>query len=154
MADALLRQTEYADFRITVRNQQALIQNFQRLDDDMRENVRHIVDFWGHAIQADAIDRAPFAKEPEPPHHPGFLKAHIEVRFTPSHLGFEVGCWAEPFDAIGENLYAIFMEYGTSQVEAQPFLNPAYQWGKPQFENDLVHFLKRIAQEYGAPGSG
>lgn len=154
MAQALLRQTSYADFRITVRNQQALIANFKAFDDEAVHALQGLVTFWGNAIKEYAVDLAPFAKEVDPPYHPGFLKANIEVRFSPGHFAFEVGCWAEKFDAIGENLYAIFQEYGSSRNEPQPFLNPAYAWGAPQFAEDVSLAIKNLARAHGAPGSG
>jgi len=154
MADAQLRQTSFLDFRITVRNQAAVIANLHRFEEDVLEGIRNVTAFWGTAIQAEAINLAPYGKDTDPPPHPGFLKANIELRFSKNGLAFEVGCWAAPFDAIGENLYAIFQEYGTSQHEAQPFLNPAYAWGKPQYEKDVKEVIREEAMRHGAPGSG
>jgi HK97 gp10 family phage protein len=152
---AELRQRSYATFRITLRNQEALQVNFLHLDADLKREVRQLAQFWGNEITDKAVELAPFG-EPgvDPPWHPGFLKENIEVRFSKSGYAFEVGCWAEPFDAIGENLYAIFQEYGTSRHPAQPFLNPAYEWGAPKYTQALQLLLKSMAKEYGAPGSG
>ena len=154
MAAALLRQTSYADFRITVRNQSAVIANLRRLSAAMDEEVTDLVQEWGERIRDKAIELAPIGKDTDPAPHPGFLKRHIHVLFSDNYRSFEVGCWAEDFDAIGENLYAIFQEYGTSFHDAQPFLNPSYEWGRPLFVEDLTEMLKRLARSHGGPGSG
>jgi len=154
MASAQLRQTSFLDFRITVRNQAAVIANLHSFEEDVLNRIRGVTRDWGHEIQDMAIELAPIGKDTDPPPHPGFLKANIELRFSKNGLAFEVGCWAEKFDAIGENLYAIFQEYGTSQHDAQPFLNPAYEWGKPLYVEDVTLQIQEEARRHGAAGSG
>lgn len=149
-----LRGSSYAQFRVTVRNQTALIANFHRLGEDAHARLVDLIDVWGEAIRDRAIEEAPIGKDTDPPPHPGFLKRNIEVRYTPGHLGFEVGCWAENFDAINENLYAIFQEWGTSQHEAHPFIGPAYEWGGPLVRQDVNKLLRELGRRYGGPGSG
>lgn len=154
MAFAVLRQTSYVDFRITVRNQNALIANFHHLEADAKAELVDRVEYWAEQIQEMAVEMAPYGKDTDPAPHPGFLKRNIKIKYSPSHLAFEVGCWAEDFDAIGENLYAIFQEYGTSEHGAQPFLNPSYEWGAPLMTEDVKLTIRRLAREYGARGSG
>lgn len=156
MADAILRGTSYGSFRITVRNQTALVANLKNFDDECNNAVRDVTRFWGEEIQQLAVELAPYAK-PEnwaPPYHPGFLKDHIDLRFSEGGFAFEVGCWAEDFDAIGENLYAVFQEYGTSKHPAQPFLNPAYEFGGPRYRKDVLEVIRDLCRTHGAAGSG
>ncbi len=159
MADAVFRQTSYVDFRLTVRNQTALVANLHAFGEAMRNDVRDVVAFWGKEIQDFAIELAPEWDEakngpPPPPWHPGYLKGHIRLEFSEGGFTFEVGCWQEDFDAIGEPNYAIFQEYGTSRHGAQPFLNPAYQWGAPQYRKEVIQVIKELAAEAGGAGSG
>jgi HK97 gp10 family phage protein len=148
VADALLRQTSFADFRITVRNQAALIANLHRFGDESLSVIHEVTRVWAEDIQQLAIELAPYwVNDPPPPHHPGFLKAHIRLVYSEGGFAFEIGCWTEDFDAIGENNYAIFQEYGTSQHGAQPFLNPAYNWGAPKYVADVTRVIRELAAE-------
>jgi HK97 gp10 family phage protein len=154
MADAQLRGTSYGSFRITVRNQTALIANLKDFDDACDNAVRDVTRYWAEQIQELAIELAPYNKENIPPYHPGFLKDNIDLKYSEGGFAFEVGCWAEDFDLIGENLYAIFQEYGTSKHAAQPFLNPAYEWGGPLYRKDVTEVIRDLCRDRGGRGSG
>lgn len=148
MADlAVFRQTSYVDFRLTIRNQTALIANLKRLEDQSLDEIRDVTRDWAEQIQELAIELAPIWKEennPPPPWHPGYLKDHIRLEYSEGGFAFEIGCWEEDFAAIGENNYAVFQEYGTSQHGAQPFLNPAYAWGAPKYKADVIRTIQEL----------
>ena len=67
---------------------------------------------------SEAIARAPVGSGKDP--HPGQLKASIGKQEWKNGLGAEVGCGV---------FYAKFVEFGTNDTPAEPFLYPAFRIG-------------------------
>lgn len=66
----------------------------------------------------------------------GHLRRSIstEVKETSNSISAEVGTNVE---------YGIYVEFGTSTQPEQPFMNPAFQSQKTQFEKDMKEALKK-----------
>ena len=74
------------------------------------------------------------------PRNSGFLAEHvtylIQYHDSGSHLELKVGPTRAAF-------YAIFLEFGTAFMAAQPFLRPAYE----EHKDEVVGIFARVLQE-------
>lgn len=49
----------------------------------------------------------------------------------------------------GQGQKAVWMEFGTSDIEPRPFMKPAWERGIPKLRNNVLKFLIRKAKEAG-----
>jgi hypothetical protein len=90
---------------------------------------------------------APFGKEFDPPWHPGYMRSHVHLRFTPTGFGFEVGWDEADTEAIGENFYFKFQELtGWTDEEGdyhppRPSLQPAYEFWRPEYQRAVAQMV-------------
>jgi HK97 gp10 family phage protein len=65
----------------------------------------------------------------------GFMREHIAQteEATPDHLRVTIESGAD---------YSLFVEYGTVNMDAQPFMTPAFESARKQVSNGLSKILK------------
>ena len=89
------------------------------------EKVRRIVKMNGAELQAKAMRNAPYKS--------GTLMRSIQLNIKNGGMTAEVEAQAE---------YAPYLEYGTRFMEARPYMKPAFNAQRIQFENDLAKLGK------------
>ena len=117
------------------------IDGFDKLEAKLKRNmdlgaVRTVVRKNGADLQTKAQKNAPVGT-PQSTGIPGYvggtLKRSVELDITDGGLTAEVEPTAD---------YAAYVEYGTRFMEAQPYLNPAYDEQKKKFVKDLNELVR------------
>lgn len=116
--------------RLSVRGLSALIANFSRLDDKVKNRFKILVKVTGEEVKQLSFELAP--KDTQ------FMADHIKLRITESGLVFEVYLDPEDFARAGLPYYPPFVENGTLDSPEQPFLSPAFEAIAPYFKADAV----------------
>lgn len=93
--------------------------------DDVKKVVRHN----GAELQRKIQGNADFKKG----YQTGTTKRSVGLEIKDSGLTAESGAETE---------YAPYLEYGTRFMEAQPFVRPAYDKQKKEFQNDLKKLVR------------
>lgn len=93
--------------------------------DDVKKVVRHN----GAELQRKIQGNADFKKG----YQTGTTKRSVGLEIKDSGLTAESGAETE---------YAPYLEYGTRYMEAQPFVRPAYDKQKKEFQNDLKKLVR------------
>lgn len=88
------------------------------------EDVKRVVRHNGSQLQAGIQSNADFSKG----YQTGATKRSVGLDIKDNGLTAEVGPITE---------YAPYLEYGTRFMDAQPFLKPAFDDQKKQFERDM-----------------
>jgi len=105
------------------------VANIKKLSPELKREIRQQVAKSALNIQKGAKDRCPVGKT-------GMLKASITVDF-----------YGEMSAEIGPHMpYAPYVEYGTKKMEAQPFLFPAFEQERPNFEKGLAEAVKEATK--------
>jgi hypothetical protein len=100
--------------KVTVTGLSAMAANFHRLDEKAKEKVL--------AAQAETGEEHRRRMADEAPKDTGFMAAHTEVRFSDGGYRYEVGYWAEPFLDAGLPFYVPYPLFGTSRMQANPWM--------------------------------
>jgi HK97 gp10 family phage protein len=124
--------------RMQVRGIEGLVANLRAGDKQMQIEVRRAVKKGAREVRGIARALAP--------KDTGFMAANIEEIISPSGLAFSVGCDAAVFAAAGLPFYPPYVEFGTSQSPAQPFLFPAFEAMQPHISKDMGDALRRSFQ--------
>jgi HK97 gp10 family phage protein len=101
--------------------------NFAALSRKMRENIAQVINEGAESCVSLAQQLAPVDT--------GFLKANItqEGEASADSLRVRVESGAD---------YSVFVEYGTVNMEAQPFMTPAFESARRQVNNSLLRVLR------------
>jgi HK97 gp10 family phage protein len=67
----------------------------------------------------------------------GFLRSHIRLRVSEDGLAYEVGVREKDYTEAGLPFYALYQEFGTRFMHAQPFIFPARDQTYPEFRRAL-----------------
>ena len=105
---------------IKVTNSTKVKRQIKELPDHMRDGLRLAVKASAKQLKADARKRAPVES--------GDLRRSIRYRVDKDGLGATV--------IVGE-YYGRFVEFGTSSMEAQPYLRPAAALERARFRNRI-----------------
>lgn len=79
----------------------------------------------------------------------GFLRSSIRVRFSEDGLAYEVGCREKDYRDQGLAFYALYQEFGTRFMPAQPFIFPARDTIAPEFRRALGGNVKAAMRRRG-----
>jgi len=110
--------------KVKVQNIDKVIKNMDKYNDEIQDKIKQVLADGGMKIQTEAQSRAPVKT--------GRLRNSIETR-TSGNMQVEVVATVE---------YAAFVEFGTRNQEAQPFLTPAFELVAPRIERDIQEALK------------
>lgn len=101
--------------------------NFASLQRTRRERIAAVLNEGAESCVSLAKQLAPVAT--------GFMRDSIEQteEATPDHLSVAMTSQAD---------YSVFVEYGTVNMEAQPFMTPAFESARKQVNNGLLRALK------------
>lgn len=93
------------------------------------EDVKKVVRHNGAELQKKIQKNADFKKG----YQTGTTKRSVGLEITDGGLTAESGAETE---------YAPYLEYGTRFMEAQPFIRPAYEEQKKEFQNDMQKLVR------------
>lgn len=101
-----------------------------KLDTALQSKVREQLQEWSRQVQQQAQNKVPVRT--------GYLQSSIYamVREWVAEIGAEAA-------------YALFVEFGTRYMQAQPYLQPAIQEGLPGLERVILEALDRAKAEAG-----
>lgn len=146
--------TTDGEIRVTVRNVDALVRNFFEYTEELDANLRELARVYADKLEEETYQTTYVGREVDPPWHPGYMRDHIRVQFTPSGLGFEVGWSEEDTDAIGENFYFKFWQV-TGWTDRKgifhppvPSLQPAYEHIRPEYQQAVAAMLRGVTRRH------
>ena len=124
---------------VTIENEGDIIRLMQTLPPEIFQRVQQV-------LQNGAVRLAERAREIVPV-RTGHLLASIRAE-----LGEDVEAEAafSPIQVIADTPYASFVEFGTSKMEAQPFLRPAAEETEPEVLEEVENILSELGLELGA----
>jgi len=144
------------EIKVTVRNTDALIRNFFVYSAEIDEGLRELARIYADKIEEETYQTTYVGKEVDPPWHPGYMRDHIHVRFTPSGLGFEIGWDEADTEAIGENFYFKFWQLtGWTDMKGVfhppvPSLQPAYEHIRPEYQTAVANMVRGATRRHSA----
>jgi len=101
--------------------------NFAALRRDLRENVADVLNEGAESCVSLAKQLAPVDT--------GFMRDNISQTEEATADNLRVAMESEAD-------YSVFVEYGTVNMEAQPFFTPAFESARRQVNNGLLRVLK------------
>lgn len=101
-----------------------------RFDTQMQSKVREQLQEWARQVQQLAQKKVPVRT--------GYLQSTIYAKIQE---------WVAEIGA--EATYALFVEFGTRYMQAQPYLQPAIQEGLPSLERIILEALDMAKAEAG-----
>lgn len=131
--------------KLEVRGLSGMLANFSKLDGTIQREFRILVKITGEQVRQLAYELAP--KDTE------FMADHILLRFSKDGLTFAVYLDPKDFAAAGLNFYPPYVEHGTQNSEAQPFMEPAFQAIAPFFKEDCVKLAKQAMRRAARRGT-
>lgn len=102
----------------------------QRLDSTLQDQVYRYLQSWASEVKAEAIRKVPI--------HTGYLRSSIYAF---------VKDWVAEIGA--EATYAMFVEFGTRYMMAQPFIYPAIRDHLPRLEDIILAAIDAAKTEAG-----
>lgn len=119
------------DIQITCTGLDAVIADISVMNTKVLERVKEKIQESAERLKVGAEQRAPVASKTYSrgegqEYAPGFLKEHIKITYKPIQFIAIVSY-------LGKAWYGKFVEFGTVDQAAQPFLGPAWQEEKPNF---------------------
>lgn len=117
----------------------ALIANIYRTQDDVVEAMRVATRRAAQDTRDLAVQLAP--KET------GYMARNIKKSLTPDEIGFDVYCDPDDYLPHGLAFYPFYQELGTSRMEAQPFLRPAFEAMSPVYQADITAAIKQALRQ-------
>lgn len=112
---------------VSIRGSRDLRARLDQLGPDTRQAQLAAMREWGNMVRDDARDRVPVDT--------GYLRDHVESRADSDNV--RVGVWDT------RAYYAQWVEQGSSRQEAQPFLMPAFEANKDEFDRLLARRVER-----------
>lgn len=126
---------------LSFRNQQALVANLQGADRILATEIRVIVRNAGELCREFTQALVPIDTS--------FMHDHVKTLYSDDGRVFETGWDEADFAAAGLAFYPIYVEFGTSKMQAQPSLYPAYQEVKPIFLADIQDAIRASIERRG-----
>jgi HK97 gp10 family phage protein len=120
------------EINLTLEGAENLQQALESLDDTLQRNIQQWLERWAMEVREYARSLAPVRT--------GRLRGSIYAKTS----GWEAQIGAEAS-------YAIFVEFGTRHIQAQPFLHPAVEEYMPRLEEILLEALDQAVAEAGLP---
>jgi len=116
------------EISLTLEGVENLQQALQSLDNILQQKIQQQLERWSMEIREYARSLAPIRT--------GRLRSSIYAKTS----GWEVQIGAEAS-------YALFVEFGTRHMQAQPFLHPAVEEYMPRLEEMLLEALDQAVAE-------
>lgn len=114
---------------VSTGNLRGLVANLFAADARAQKAVRSTVATYGNKQYRLSRELAPVDT--------GFLRASIRLRFSDDGLAYEVGVREKDYTDAGLPFYALYQEFGTRFMAAQPFIFPARDQIAPEFKRAL-----------------
>lgn len=121
--------------RARVRNAAGLLANLRARGPRAERRV-------GDAMERGMNDTVTLARDLAPK-RTGLLASSITGDLSERRLAFTVYCDPAVFERAGVDDYSGFVEHGTRNAEAQPFLHPAHEEMAPHITADVRAALRR-----------
>ena len=119
---------------LSTRNIRGLVANLSAADAAAQKAIRRSVAKYGEKQFRLTRELAPVDT--------GFLRANIRLRFSDDGLVYEVGALEKDYTDAGLAFYALYQEFGTRFMRAQPFVFPARDTIYPEFRAALSKDVK------------
>jgi len=123
---------------ITVENEADIIRLMQTLPPEIFEKVQQVLKNGAIRLSETARELAPVRT--------GHLMASIHAELGESMEGLAA---FDPVQVVADTPYASFVEFGTSKMEAQPFLGPAAEQVEPEILEEIDSVLRELGFERG-----
>jgi len=120
------------EINLTLEGAENLQQALQSLDNTLQQSIQQQLERWAMEVLEFARSLAPIRT--------GRLRDSIYAKTS----GWVIQIGAEA-------PYAIFVEFGTRYMQAQPFLYPAVEEYMPRLEEMLLEALGQAVREAGLP---
>lgn len=124
--------------RIDVTEARAIEREFQQAEARFADQAFDVLIDYGRQLQSLTRQLAPEDK--------GTMKRLVKLEFFDDDSGFEVGWFSDDFAAAGEDPHYWYVEFGTSDTEAQPSLRPAWESLEPALGRELEALLGQVFQ--------
>src|SRR3990172_6275248 len=124
--------------QITVENEADIIRLMQTLPPDIFEKVQQV-------LKNGTVRLAEIAREIVHV-RTGHLRASIRAELGENMEGQAA---FDPVQVVADAPYASFVEFGTSRMEAQPFLGPAAEQVEPEILEEIDSVLREMGFEQG-----
>lgn len=108
---------------IELKGLEDMIGNLKDYETAKKNDVSNVIKETAFKIQANAKLRTPVLT--------GHLKRNIKVDISPDEMSAEIGTKENDVE------YAKYVEFGTKNTHAQPFLFPAFEDEKPEYLRKL-----------------
>lgn len=125
--------------RLETRNIQSIVANLYARNERVQREVRQ--------LNRETVDAAASLLEQLAPRDTGFMASQAKGWLSEQTLSWSFGWDAADFAARGFAFYPVFLEFGTSRMEAQPTLGPVSREILPAYERDLSDILRRALAE-------
>lgn len=122
--------------QITIENEGDIIRLMQTLPAEIFEKVQQVLKNGAVRIAERARELAPVRTG----HLMASVRADIGER-TEGEAAFD------PVEVVADTPYASFVEFGTSKMEAQPFLTPAAEETEPEILEEINSILRELGFE-------
>lgn len=110
-----------------IRGLDQFIRSVQTISNDMESSVKQVVTNTALQIESDAKYLAPVDT--------GHTRRNITTEVKDGGMAAEVYANAE---------YSIYVEFGTSKQNAQPFMTPAFVQNKEKFQRDIIAAMRGL----------
>lgn len=124
--------------RVTVENESDIIRLIQTLPPEIFAKVQQVLKNGAVRVAERARELAPVRT--------GHLMASIHAELGES---IEGAAAFDPVQVIADTPYASFVEFGTSKMEAQPFMTPAAEQIEPEILEEIDSVLRELGLEQG-----
>lgn len=118
---------------VKITGQEKLISDIRKASADVQDNARKVLNEQAEIIRDDAKSRAPVDS--------GTLQKSIKASKTRKSLNASVSAGG------GDAYYAPFVEFGTKNADAQPFLYPAARAHEEETGKKLVEAMTKTLKE-------
>lgn len=118
---------------VKITGQEKLISDIRKASADVQDNARKVLNEQAEIIRDDAKSRAPVDS--------GTLQKSIKASKTKKSLNASVSAGG------GDAYYAPFVEFGTKNADAQPFLYPAARAHEEETARKLVEAMTKTLKE-------
>ena len=118
---------------VKITGQEKLISDIRKASADVQDNARKVLNEQAEIIRDDAKSRAPVDSDT--------LQKSIKASKTKKSLNASVSAGG------GDAHYAPFVEFGTKNADAQPFLYPAARAHEEETARKLVEAMTKTLKE-------
>jgi hypothetical protein len=129
------------DTRLTAQSLSGAAARFRKLDVALQEEMRNVVATFHETVRSTTSERAPVKT--------GFMRDHVETRFSRDRLTAETGWFRDTFLAspiTKGKFYPKYPEYGQEGRPERPSLRPSYYEEAPKFRQQVKEALQRATR--------